>query len=203
MQPEPQQQNQPTSGWQFKPNQQSSNLSQSQQPVADNQDKSQDIEMPEVNQQTFVSWTASEFIAYQKDTGWYIKALLVLVVIAGLSYLITSGDIASVVIIVIVIGVFISFASRQPRTLTYQVTNKGLQVGEKLYAYNTLKSFAVIDEGNINSIDLIPLKRFMPSVSIYFDPKDETAIVQALGEFLPKEDRQQAPIDKLMHKIRF
>lgn len=203
MQPEPQQQNQPTSGWQFKPNQQSSNLSQSQQPVADNQDKSQDIEMPEVNQQTFVSWTASEFIAYQKDTGWYIKALLVLVVIAGLSYLITSGDIASVVIIVIVIGVFISFASRQPRTLTYQVTNKGLQVGEKLYAYNTLKSFAVIDEGNINSIDLIPLKRFMPSVSIYFDPKDEIAIVQALGEFLPKEDRQQAPIDKLMHKIRF
>lgn len=203
MQPKPQQQNQPTSGWQFKPNQKSSSPSQSQQPVADNQDKSQDIEMPEVNQQTFVSWTASEFIAYQKDTGWYIKALLVLVVIAGLSYLITGGDIASVVIIVIVIGVFISFASRQPRTLTYQVTNKGLQVGEKLYAYNTLKSFAVIDEGNINSIDLIPLKRFMPSVSIYFDPKDETAIVQALGEFLPKEDRQQAPIDKLMHKIRF
>lgn len=203
MQPESQQQNQPTSGWQFTPGRPSSKTGQSQQPIADNQDKSQDIEMPEVSSQTFVSWTASEFIAYQKDAGWYIKAFLALVVIAGLSYFITSGDIASVIIIVIVLGVFISFASRQPRTLTYEVTNKGLQVGEKLYAYNTLKSFAVIDEGNINSIDLIPLKRFMPAVSIYFDPKDETAIVQALGEFLPKEDRQQAPIDKFMHKIRF
>lgn len=206
MQPDTKQQNQSNAGWQFNPGQQSSQSSQSSNnssAVLTDQDQSQSIDMPEAESRVLVSWTASEFIAYQKDATWYLGAFLVLAVLAGLSYLITRGDLISVMVIVVIGGLFISFASRQPRVLTYEVTSKGIRIGEKLYAYSTIKSFAVIDIGNIRSIDLIPLQRFKPSISMLFDPKDEVVIIQALGNYLPKENRQQASIDKLMHKIRF
>jgi hypothetical protein len=98
---------------------------------------------------------------------------------------------------------FIGFASRKPRVLTYEVSSQGIKIGEKLYQYNSLKSFAVIEEGSINSIDILPLQRFMPGISMYYEPQDEPAIVEALGTYLPREERKQPAIDKLMHRIRF
>ena len=98
---------------------------------------------------------------------------------------------------------FLAFASRKPRTLNYQITKDGIQIGEKLYAFNTLKSFAVIDEGSLHSVMLIPVQRFLPSISIYFDPQEEQKIVEAIGSYLPHEDRKQDAIDRFMHKIRF
>lgn len=206
MQPE-NNQNQTESNWQYTPSKNSPAPNQQNNPqqllASDSSDKSQLIEMPDADTQTLVSWTASEFIAYQKDAKWYISAFIVLVVLVGLSYLITSGDLISVFVIMVVSGLFISLASRKPRTLNYAITNKGIQVGEKLYNYSTIRSFSIMEIDNIQFIDLMPLQRFKPALSIFFDPKDETAIVQAIGEYLPKETRKQEAIDKLMHKIRF
>jgi hypothetical protein len=49
----------------------------------------------------------------------------------------------------------------------------------------------------------MPLKRFSPPISMYYDPKDELAITNALSRHLPFEPRDRDALDKLMHKIRF
>ncbi len=189
MQPETQTPNQQPAGWQFVPEQQ----------TPPNQPNSQaSVSAKEVH----VSWTASEFIAYQKGAGWYLSAFFVILIIAGITFLL-GQDVISAVVIFIIGGLFIGFASRKPRVLTYEVSSQGIKIGEKLYQYNSLKSFAVIEEGSINSIDILPLQRFMPGISMYYEPQDEPAIVEALGTYLPREERKQPAIDKLMHRIRF
>lgn len=204
MQPSDRQPNQ-TPQWSYTPGK------SDQQPLSQDSDADQDssLTMQEIEESiqdegsSIVSWTASEFIAFEKGPGWFMKALGVNVVIVIVAFFITSRDIISTISIFILGLFFMVLAKRQPRILDYAVTDKGIVIGGKLYSYSTLKSFSVIDEGAINSIDIMPLKRFMPMISMYYEPQDEPKIVEALGAYLPQDNRKQPLIDKLMHKIRF
>ncbi len=149
-----------------------------------------------------VSWTASEYVSHDKSMGWFIRFGAVALLAIGFIYLLTR-DVTSVVLLSILGIVFAVFAGRKPEVLEYSIDNSGIQVGRKLYPINVFRSFSIIQEGAIRSILLMPLKRFMPAISVYYAPEDETKIINALGDLLPHEDRKQDPIDKLMLRIRF
>lgn len=195
MQPESLPPSQPQNQWQFVPE-------QNQPQVTTNNNPEPAPQLTSSASEAHISWTASEFIAYQKSAGWYISIFIGLIGLMAVIYLLTRDLISSGATLIIGL-LFIVYASRKPRVLNYAISDDGIQIGEKLYAFATLRSFAVIDEGTMHSIDLLPLQRFMPAVSMYFDPQDEEVIVQTLGSFLPKEERKQPMIDKLMHRIRF
>lgn len=149
-----------------------------------------------------VKWTASEFIEHNKGSEWYLLLVIGGAVLAAGVYLFTK-DVISVVMVVIVAIMFGIFAARKPRVLEYQVDNTGVHIGPKFYPYANFKSFAVISEDSINSIWLMPLKRFMPILTIYFAPGDGQKIIDVLGNFLPVQSHQPDPIDRLMHRLRF
>jgi len=152
---------------------------------------------------TSVSWTASEFIAHVKNTNWYVRLGISTVIVAGLAFLVTRGDKVTTGMFVIVGIVFGVVASRQPRELPYVVDGQGVQIGPKQYPYSDFRSFSIVQEGVIESIWLMPLKRFMPILTVYFEPKDGHKIVDILAQNLPMENRQMDPVDRLMHRLRF
>lgn len=150
-----------------------------------------------------VEWTASEYIAHHKTPGWFVLLGLGVAGLSALVYLVTGGDKVSATVIAVAGIIFGVFGARRPRVLAYQVSSAGVQIGEKLYSYGELKSFALLDEGAMNSILLLPLKRLMPSISIYYAPEDEAKILEVLSACLPVEQRQQDPLERLMHRLRF
>jgi hypothetical protein len=149
-----------------------------------------------------VSWTASEFIAHHKGASWYLMLLGAIVAVAGLTYLLT-GDSISTVTIIIVGFLFALLASKKPRQQSYKIDHSGINVGEKFYPHESFKSFAVIEEGVVGCINLVPLKRFMPEISIYFPPEEEAKIIDILSASLPNDQREEHQFDRLMKKIRF
>ncbi len=149
-----------------------------------------------------VTWTASEFIAHHKSASWYVVLVLLTAAFGGLIFWLTH-DYVTVALIAVAAILFGVMASRKPRELQYQIDGSGIHVGEKLYTYSSFKSFAVVQEEGVESIWFLPLKRFMPSLSIYFAPQDKDKIVGALSGALPFEHRQLDPLDKVIHKIRF
>ncbi|MDB5163823.1 MAG: hypothetical protein JWS12_441 [Candidatus Saccharibacteria bacterium] len=149
-----------------------------------------------------VSWTASEYVANQKSGSWYGTLAIGAVAVAALIYLLTHDWISSAVVIILA-AAFGIIGARQPRVLHYSVDHDGVHIENKSYPYGILKSFSVIDEGAINSIMLLPLKRFSPSVSIYYAPDDEDKILEVLSNYLPFEERARDPLDRLMHKVKF
>lgn len=151
---------------------------------------------------TTVQWTASEFIAHSKSVGWYILLMLATAILAGLVYLLTQDKISAGIVIIVAI-IFGIFAARKPRELTYGVDNKGVRIGEKFYPYALFRSFSIVQEGGIESIWLMPLRRFMPIITIYFEQTDGEKIVGVLSQMLPVEQRQVDIVDKLMHRLRF
>lgn len=149
-----------------------------------------------------ISWTASEFIEHQKPRGWYVLVVFCgLAISAGLYFIL--HDMITTVVVAIAALLFGVGGARKPNSRNYSLSPDGLHIGEKIYPYSTFKAFSVIEEGVIDSIEFVPLKRLMPSISIYFPPEQEEQIVSLLADYLPHEDRDHDPIDRLMKRMHF
>jgi hypothetical protein len=149
-----------------------------------------------------VAWTASEFVSHSKGTSWYFLLAGGAVVLAAIIYFVTHDVISTGIIIFVALLLGIS-ATRKPRVLSYQVNAGGLAIGDKFYPYAEFKSFAVMQEGAFSSIMFLPLKRFMPPISIYYDPQDEDRIIEVISYYLPMENRSHDFIDNIIRRIRF
>lgn len=149
-----------------------------------------------------VSWTASEYIDHTRGTGWYFMLLVGSAVLATLIYFFTKDILGAAIVIALAVIVAV-MANRKPSQLTYTLSNAELQAGTKTYKYSQFRSFAIIREGDLNSLLLTPLKRFVPPVSIYFDEDDEDKIVRIISEHLPLEKKSPDRIDMLTRRLRF
>lgn len=149
-----------------------------------------------------VSWTASEYVAHDKNAGWYVLVVLAALGLGGLIYLFTREWVSPVVVVLLGIA-FAAFGARKPQVLEYAIDDAGVRIGQKLYPYGLFRTFSVIEEGAVRSILLMPLQRFNLPINVYYDPADEEKIIDALSFHLPHEDRQLSAIDNLMRKIRF
>lgn len=149
-----------------------------------------------------IHWTASEFIAHEKSAGWYGLLALAGVAAAALDYLITR-DLFSTVVILFAAAMFGVFAARKPKTQEYSLSRQGIQIGVKSYDFQDFKTFSVAEEGAIASIVFMPLKRFMPPLTLYVAPDMEDRVVDYLSAFLPFEQHKADAVDNLLRRIRF
>lgn len=153
-------------------------------------------------QQDVVTWTASEFIAHEKTPGWYVMLALVGCVATGAIYILTKDEITAGMVLFVAL-MFGFVAGRKPRVLDYRIGPEGISIGQKLYLYQVLKSFSIQQEGGVNSVVLLPMRRFMPAITLYYPPDQEDDVLETLGTYLPMEERSGDAIDRFMRKIRF
>jgi len=156
---------------------------------------------PATRGKTF-SWQAPEFIAHPHPASWYAALVVVTVVLAAGVFLVTKDYIAIGVIVVLGVIVGLS-AKRQPRLISYELSNSGLNINDKKYPYSSFKSFSMLRDGDMTSVNLFPLKRFMPLVSAYLAHSDEDKVTKAIGNHLPYEQRQMDSMDRLSRRLRF
>ncbi len=149
-----------------------------------------------------LSWTASEYISHAKGFSWFALLGACLFVVVAVVYMLTGDIIASVGVGVAGIA-FAVFSARPPRVLQYTITEQGVQIGQRFYSYHEFKSFSVMHDGPLPSVLLMPLKRFLPPITIFFEPQSGDAIIDALSSYLPHESKEPDAVDKLMSRIRF
>jgi hypothetical protein len=166
-----------------------------------NSDASEQPSQPEPTQ-AGIKWQASEFIDHQKTSGWFIILILVALTLSTTLYLITQDVLSSLVILVAAVA-FGVFASKKPRTLTYSLSTSSLTIDGKKYQYEDFRSFSLIQEGALYGIMLEPTKRFLPPLTIYFDPSDGETIFDTLAQHLPHEEKAPDFVERFMRKIRF
>lgn len=149
-----------------------------------------------------VGWTASEYVAHDKNAGWYLLVVLGAAGLGAAIYAISRDKVSPVVVLIFGIALA-AFGARKPRVLDYAIDGIGVHIGQRVYPYGMFKSFSVIQEDATRSILLMPLQRFNLPISIYYDPADEDKIIESLSAYLPHEDRKVGMLDNFMRKIRF
>ncbi|HUC89956.1 MAG TPA: hypothetical protein VMR45_04085 [Patescibacteria group bacterium] len=154
------------------------------------------------NDQKSVSWTASEFIVHHKTVSWYAAAVLAGAALSLAIYFITR-DYISTGMVAIMVLLFCAAASRPPRVLMYSLTPGGISIGQNFHAYGEFQSFSVEREGAFANIELVPLHRFMPLISVYCSPENEDQVISTLSEYVPFEQRTNTYIERFFRTIRF
>lgn len=147
------------------------------------------------------TWQASEYIHHQKKTTWFIVFFGVVAVLAALAILFKQWT--SLAVLLAMVAALMVYANKEPRVLSYTLSDAGIRIGDKEYGYDQFKSFAVLQDLAWHAIDLEPLQRFMPRMTILFDDEHLDAIVDKLSEHLPREDRRPDIIERLTRYLRF
>jgi hypothetical protein len=147
-----------------------------------------------------VSWQAEEYIVRDHNFWWYVGLF---VVAAGLSVLavLFQGWTFLIFIILSVVTILV-YSLRPPRTINYQLDNKGLKEENKLHSYEDFRSFGILKEGEHYSAILIPKKRLGLQVKIYFPEGSGEGIVDQLGNHLPMEEVKPDFLDKIVNFLR-
>lgn len=149
-----------------------------------------------------ISWTGSEFIDRQKSGGWYMSLAGGIIFLSVVIWF-TIHDWIAIIAIVLSGILFGIVAGRAPKQRSFSIDNQGITVDAKFFSYNEFRSFNLLRDGAMGYIELVPLKRFMPEISLYFAPDDEQRIFNTLASFLPHEERTEHKVDRLMRKLKF
>lgn len=149
-----------------------------------------------------LSWEASEYIHHHKPAGWYTAFGLITVALGALLYIVLQDYLTIAVVVLMAVAILV-YGVRKPNTLRYSITADGLKIDEKEYSFDRFKSFSIIEDGGLHSINLDPLHRFAPPLTIYFAPEDEQKVTELLGEYLPQNQKEPDIIDRLTRYLRF
>ena len=150
-----------------------------------------------------LNWEAEEFAHNAKSSQWYSLSVVAALVIAAVVYFINRDIITAVIVFFAIIGLAF-FSGRQPRVQQYSLSMQGVQVGSKWYDFADFQGFSIVADGPAaRNILLIPLKRFMPLITINLPPDQEDAAADILGSVLPMQQRQGDPVDHFMRRLKF
>lgn len=150
-----------------------------------------------------LSWEAEEFAHNAKSSQWYSLAIVAALAISVIVYFINRDIITAVIVFFAIIGLAF-FSGRQPRVQQYSLSVQGVQVGSRWYDFADFQGFSIVADGPAaRSILLIPLKRFMPLITINLPPDQEDAAADILGSVLPMQQRQGDPVDRFMRRLKF
>lgn len=148
------------------------------------------------------SWEASEYLDQNKNSLWYITLGVITLVLAVVLIWVFQEILSAIVVVLMAIALVV-YGRRSPRVLRYALNESGITVGDKFYVFEDFKSYAVVQDGGLTMIELDPVKRFMPRLSIFFDPADADEIISILDRFLPRTERAPDAIDQLSRKLKF
>ena len=147
-----------------------------------------------------ISWQAEEYIVRDRNAGWYIGLFVTGAILVTLAVFLKWWTFLALIVLSI-ITILIS-AFKPPRKINYQLDNKGLTEGDKIYEFDNFKAFGILKEGSHFSAVLIPKKRFGLSVKVYFPGDSGEIIVDTLGAHLPMEEVKLDFLDRIVNFLR-
>jgi len=172
-------------------------------PLADEEfvDEPEDLQEDEEDFDQAVSWDAKEYIHQEKNGLWFVVFTIVLIVLMAAAILLMKSW-SFAILLVVIAAVIIVFSKRPPRVMSYSITDKGLHIGDALHSFKNFKAFGVIRDGEEYSVMLIPTKRFLPGVTVYFPEESGEQIVDMLGSRLPMQELHLDWLDRFVRKLR-
>lgn len=158
--------------------------------------------VPPAGPEGSITWTASEFIAHEKNARWYLLLGLATIVLAALVWFLTK-DMISTITVIAAATILALAASKKPRIIEYRIGQDGLHIAQRDYPFELFRSFAIVHEGAFSSLVFIPLKRFAMLTTAYYDPLDESKIIDLLASRIPLEEKKRDLVETIMWKIRY
>jgi hypothetical protein len=155
---------------------------------------------PQQPEQGPVQWQAPEYLHHEKNPLWFIAfGIVVIALTAAAIFLMKSWTFALLIPVMAV--ALVAYSHRPPRMMDYVLSGKGLYISDTLHPFAEFKSFGVIHDDHEYSVVLIPVRRFRPSLTVYFPEDKGEALVDLLGVRLPMQPLKLDAFDKIVRLL--
>ena len=144
------------------------------------------------------AWRAREHEHRDHQSDWYWSVAIVAAAIIVASVML--GNTLFAVVVLVATTALVIQTMKRPDELDFALTERGVQIQNKLYPYSTLESFWATED----SLLLIKSeKTFMPHLVIPFHPDDEDTIRAILLQVMKEEEQHESLAEIIMHRLGF
>jgi len=154
--------------------------------------------MDQSNDKKIIRWSAEEFEYSEKSVDWFWAVGVVSVGFAVLS--IFLGNLLFALLIIISAFALSMQAVRKPKVINFEINDEGIIIDKKLYIYNTLESFWVI---NKEKIIIKSKKAVVPFLIIPLQNMNPKIVREYLLKNLKEEEMSEPFGQVVMEKLGF
>ena len=159
------------------------------------------METNEQKLQTF-EWRAPEFDKIEKNKSWFIIPGIIAIALGIIALLI--DNILLLVLVLLGFFNFYIYAKKEPKIIKFKICEKGVEIDEKLYDFDSLRSFWIFyNPPTEKEISLRSKKTFFPYLKIQLGEQNPNEIRKYLLKFLPEKRHKESLIDIWMGRIGF
>ena len=156
---------------------------------------------PESNK-IILSWTAPEFIRYEKTRGWFIWLGVIAVGFFIISLLMKNYFFA----LLVPIAAFLIYvqAQKYPRKLTVKITENGIEIENFLtIARKEIISFWIFEELENRILSLEVTKFLRPKILILLADQNPALVREVLTKFVKEKKQEENLTDIIARKLKF
>jgi len=151
---------------------------------------------------TSVSWSAPEYEYSPKSKEWYWTISIISAALAFAALLIKNFLFASFILLAGFTAAL--FAAKKPKVLKFAIGAKGVQIADRLYPYDSLKSFWIrYDPPEKKEVEILTKKIFVAKMSLPLGEADPNEVRRILISSLKEEETEESLIDIFSKYIGF
>ncbi len=148
-----------------------------------------------------IEWVAPEYEERERDSQWFWALGIIVVAVSATS--IIYGNYFFAALIILGGGMLGFFALRKPDMISYELSEKGVRMGTRLFPYENISHFWVETRGR----DLLFIRTerfFMPVLSMPI-PSENSEYIRAifLDQNIPEEEMQIHTSERIMDALGF
>ena len=149
----------------------------------------------------FHTWQVPEYHKPSRGRWWYIIAGGVFVLLIGYGVF-TSNFLFSLLMLLFVALIFMH-STREPMYLNIGVSDKGVILNDRIFTYDQLTAFWVIDEPPLTKNLYLKFNSlFRQPLSIHLAEQDAEEVRSTLGKFLSEDKTQkEEPLSDLLWRL--
>lgn len=172
-------------------------------PIATSEDElevREDSTQLDQGDEALIRWQGTEYLHQDQTKTWYIVLGIIAVALMVLA-IVLMKSLSFALLIPVMAATLIVYTRRPPAINDYILSRKGLHVNDKLYPFGQFKSFSIVQNRGVNSVVLVPRKRFQVAQTLYFPEEVGEQLVDMLAARLPVREGAPDMIDRFLARL--
>lgn len=155
-----------------------------------------------IMEKTEITWSAPEYEQTKKSSEWFWALGILILALAVAAFLLKN--ILFVGFILLAGFTIALYAAKRPRVIEFSVSARGIQVDDRVYPYESLKSFWInYKPPRKKEVEVISKKVFMSRLILPLGEADPNEIRGILGRVLKEEEPKDSITDIVAERLGF
>lgn len=147
-----------------------------------------------------ITWQAFEFIQYKRSQNWYILLVIIALTLAALAFIFQYWT--SLVLVFLALPVIWLRAKKEPRKITFTLSEEGLGIDKNFHPFSDLQSFWILDAPDEKQLVIRQKKALGTRLEIPLGEQDKKQVRDFLITYLPEKEEEESFITILARILK-